>query len=345
MKTSPATRYYRRTKRQLLREVRLRRRQATRYARQQQRRAAREFRAWYKRQYFVATAYCELRRGIRQNEDIFLGSAIAGMILIYALASAGSQILFFSFDSMNGLSDLTGFSMGWLAIVCAGVLTTLTGWFIVLILNSLCLAIADGVQRRQNKSLRGTARRALAATSRVSAAWLLTMASLGAALALAATPLMLYIAAYPHTKPPVAFITADGVLMMVALYLGSSLLLAPHVALHEPKQTLPQTISRSYRLLQPRGRLFALGMAAGLAAALFGAWEVSTWMQQLLGYTGDIVFYLLALFEVVVAHLLLNMLYRKRKLARLAVTRQPLHLRWRRVQTPTPPTPATPPNL
>ncbi|HET9174604.1 MAG TPA: hypothetical protein VFN56_05010 [Candidatus Saccharimonadales bacterium] len=308
------TRRYSRTRRAMVRTMR---------------RKQRQFQSWRSRQYFVSGALHDLHAAIQRNEDVFVGCAIASVLLVYAFAAAASQLLFFSFQSLNALSDMTGLGMGGLTLVGLGATATIAAWFLVLITNALDLAVLDGAFRRTSSSIRRTMRHALSLTTRVSMAWFLTLASIGAGMLLVNLPFLLYLLSHRHQTLPLGIATLAVLVCLIALYAFSSILLAPLIALYEPKLSLHTTFVRSIRLVQARGRGFVSGLFLLLIAAIGGSWEASVWLQHALHYNGDIVFYLLGMLELVSANLLLTMLYRKRRIAR-PVAKRAARLDWHR---------------
>jgi len=285
---------------------------------------------WYRRQYFLSDAARDVRVSASRNEDIFLGSLMAVVLLSYAFVATASQVMYFSFQSITAVSDATGISLTELTLLCFGVLGTTTAWFLGFIINMLSLTLLDGANRKRNVSLKHTMREALRLSPAFTVMWFSVLTIAAAAFITIALPFAVYgLGHYKHALPSIGFDAAALTALLVVGYQLSSIVLAPTIVLTEPKVAVLAALQTSRRLLPLRGRLFVMALGAIVGTALAASWELSLATQHAFGYQGDILFYLLAVVEVIAANLVLTVLYRKRRQARTSL-KQPraLHLRF-----------------
>jgi hypothetical protein len=309
----------RRSRRSFKRRAKEARVQAYRTVRRNTKKVTRTFLNWQRSQYYLATATRDIRKGARANEDIFLGSLIVALIVSFAFASTVANILLQSYLTMSYLNDLTGISVVPLLGIFSGVLATLAAWLVAWLSNSLGLAVMEGVNRKRNKSLRGTLRRGLHLAARTTTTWFLLACLIVAPVMLAAVLTMVYIVSFSDRSPnelffSLAVLACAGTLWV--LYALTTFGLASQVALFETKTALVDTFARSRQLVLRRGRPFLMALYVGVAAFLTATYEASMALRNVFGTTSDVLFYASIPVAILSANLVLTALYRKRKLAR-----------------------------
>lgn len=272
----------------------------------------------YRRQYFLTSAFRDLRSAVARNEDIFIASIIIAAVVGYSFATTATDLLLLFFKTAFDATNAIGIGMLPLSITALGTMAVLCIWVLAFMLNTLSLAIMDGANGKLHRSLRRTVRNGLRSAGRVSSTWF--MLSLRALIPIAAVGIMsiVYIAAAGMSLEeaialaPIAG-TAAGLGVLYTLLQYS---LAPYVALFEQELTVGQTFRRSRQLIKRRGRLFLLSLYVATAAVLAGIYGLALLLESVLGLD-KLVLGMLGTFAAGLSlNCMLTTLYRKRKLAR-----------------------------
>lgn len=273
---------------------------------------------WFRRQYFLTSAYRDVRTGIRLNEDIFIGSSIAAAVMIYAFISIFTELSYNFFITAFLFSEQSGANMiAWTGVAVA-CLTVLAAWMLALIFNSSSMAIMQGLNRKKDRSLRQTFRTSLNLVGRVTTAWLMLASLIAlplvASIAVGINHLLLAMPENLYDLLDIApYYVVPAVAGMFGMLVQYSLI--PTVALFEPTLGYNAVLQRSQQLIGQRGRLFllagyivfalSLASVAGLAVLLQRI-ALPVGMTMTIGGLG-----LLGLWQGI-----LTVFYRKRRLAR-----------------------------
>jgi hypothetical protein len=309
----------RRSRRSFKRRIRQSREQALRTVRRSVKKSVRVLAAWQRSQYYLPAAIRDIRKGARANEDIFLGSLMLTLVVLFAYASTVANIVLQSYLTMSYLNDITGISVVLLVAAFSGVLVTLGAWLVAWLSNTLAIAVMDGVNRKRKKSLRLTLRRGLHLAARTTTTWFLLGCVIAAPIMLAAALTLAYITTISDRSlnelfGALAILACAGTLWI--LYALTTFGLAPLVAVFENKVPLVDTFARSRRLVLRRGRPFLLALYIGVAIFLTGTYEAALALRNVFGTASDVMFYASVPIAILSANLLQTALYRKRKLAR-----------------------------
>lgn len=289
-----------------------------RKTRAMQRKARGKTLAAIRRQYFLTHAYADYKTARALNEDIFVASVMVMGVISYALATMVSNMFLAFLETATQIADLTGFSMAVLLLVVGTILVVLCGWIAAFVFNMMSFSLMDGMNRRQNRSIRLTARRGLRYASRVTGAWIsvltLIFGPLGLAGLLAVLGLHFGIVSLGELAGLFPYVVTAAIAWVVCSLLQFSLL--PYVALFEPAITLRQAFARNNQLMKRRGRLFVLAGYGVLTGAIGLAYGLAAVLQRFIRIDNLLTFTVGVLSILVVANGIMVMLYRKRKLAR-----------------------------
>lgn len=282
------------------------------------RRARTVTRAVIRRQYFLTTAYTDLKTSVRLNEDIALGSLITIGTIGFSAAVLLSELAFIFYRTAYELSELTGISMFVFAAIATSVLAVLAGWIMAFMLNSVSISIMEGATRKVHRSLRATLRRSLAQASRIASAWLLVLLAIAAPLGLAAGVALLWLSVNPISLDNFMVFAQAAIITSLAwvILMLINYSLVPIVALFEPKLDLGQTFGRSRSLVNRRGRLFILALHGAFVLTVGALYLLAAGLERVLGIPSVLLLSIGIFAAIVVNHSLLTTLYRKRRLAR-----------------------------
>lgn len=272
-----------------------------------------------RRQYYLTTAYGDMTRSLKKNEDIFIASAIIAALVLFAAARVVFEFAFMFIGAGYALSVFSGISIFlWLmaaSVICAVFYT----WICAFVLNMLSISLMHGATGKKHRSLRSTARQGLKYASRVSMIWtilaLLVVVPIGAAATIAAVYLRLFPMPLESilALTPAAIILAISWMTVAVMNYG----LAPQVALFEPNLPAAKVFAKSRRLVTRRGRPFLLiGHFVG-AAGLAVSYQLSTLAERFLHVSRWLFVFVFVMSLAVVSNGILTMLYRKRTLARI----------------------------
>lgn len=274
--------------------------------------------AFSRRQYFLSTAYVDLRKASRQNEDIVIMSVVSVVVLAFAAAATSAEILLNFFITAFILSESTSMSLLYITAGSFTALAVLYGWFSAFLLNLISISIMDGATRKVVRSVRLTFRKSLALASRIATVWLMLLCIVAVPILAAATVSYVAIQFMNASFYELLFLAQIGIIGAVIwlLYVLLQYSLAPYVALFEPDKPLGDTFTRSRQLVQKKGRLFILAAYAALALSLLSAYIISKYIESLLFLEKWLAFTFFALPIALLFNGVLVMLYRKRRLAR-----------------------------
>lgn len=274
--------------------------------------------AWYRRQYFISSAYADLRTTIARNEDIYLAVLMITTVLGYAYSVVAAQILFIFFGAAYALGEATGMSMAFLSLVTICVLGISLVWVAAFGANALSLSLMHGATNKKLRSLRSTLRQSLTFTARTTAAWTLVSAVVIGPLMLAALATAIYFKATSvdvHTATAfLPYIVTAGVGWL--LYSLTNFSLVPQVALFESQYSLLQAFTRSRQLVRSKGKLFLAASYGAVVLALGALYGLSALLEKVLRLSQSVTFIFGLILITIFTNGILTMFYRKRRLAR-----------------------------
>jgi hypothetical protein len=273
---------------------------------------------WYARQYFLAQAYQDVRRAIRANEDIFIGTIIVAAVLAYAFATVASEVLFMFFATAYAVAEAFDISMVVLSVITLAVLGASLAWVAAFALNSMSIALMHGLTGKKQRSLRQTLRHGLRLTSRTALAWFIVAVMITGPLVAAAT-LSMALLKFGSADLLAALTVAPYVVIAALTWVIYALMqysLVPYIAFFEPKLSFSQAIARSHQLVQRTGRIFLLFLYVGLAAALAACYGVSVFLENALRINQSLTISFGASLSLIAMNALMVVFYRKRRLAR-----------------------------
>jgi hypothetical protein len=300
------------------RKTKLARARLLRQARAQVRKTRSLSIAWYRRQYFLSTAYTDMRTTIARNEDIYLAILMIALILGYAYSVVAAQLLFIFFGTAYAVGEATGMSMVFLSFITASVLGVSLAWVAAFAANCLSLSLMQGATNKRIRSLRRTLRAGLNFTSRTTAAWTLVAATvLGPLMVVALGTATYFKATNADTHTALAFLPYIAVTGVAwALYALMQFSLVPQVAIFEPQLSLQQAFGRSRQLVRTKGKVFLSVTYCTLAVALAALYGISALFEKVLRLNQSITFIFGAILLSILTNGILTVFYRKRRLAR-----------------------------
>ena len=269
-------------------------------------------------QYYPATAAKDLKLASQLNEDILLGSLVLALVVGYAFIATASQAIYLFVRTAYDIADLTGTNMLILMLVVSGIMFTLGGWVNAFLTNMQSYALMEGVNRKQNRSLRLTVRKSLRHASRVAYAWLLLATVVFGPLFGASVVGAAYIRLASVSANSVISVLPWIVAVSLAWIIGASInySLAPYVALFEPKLELGQTLKRSRQLLGRKGRFSLLLGFIALSVIFAVTYVICSLLEMFLKIDKWLTFFIASYLITLWANGIMVMLYRKRKLAK-----------------------------
>ncbi|MGI9027295.1 MAG: hypothetical protein ACR2FM_00395 [Candidatus Saccharimonadales bacterium] len=274
--------------------------------------------AWYRRQYFLAAAYGDMRVAVRRNEDIFIAITVIAITIAYAYVVMASEIFYTFFMTAFSVSEASGANIFVISAIAAGSLAVTFAWLAGFVLNSISIAIMQGANRNQIRSTRATLRQALRYTSRTTLYWLLFVVLVAIPIAAVSLLALLYMSHFADTLAEAFEVIQYAIIAAIAgaLYVLLYYTLVPVVALFEPGLTMRQVLARSRELVGNRGKLFVLAGYGLLAAVSSVAYGLSRLLQDLTGLHSALTFSLSLLPILMCASGIMTMFYRNRRLAR-----------------------------
>ncbi len=286
--------------------------------RAQIRRAKSQVRTYVRSQYYISTAVRDAKVAVRQNEDIFIATTMALFVIGYAAVSTLADFLLLFLQTALSLSELSGFNITILAIMAFGVCSVLLSWIAAGLFSAQTIAIADGANRKINRSLRSTSNRSLQLTTRVTTTWVIMAALLFGPALVSAAAAMIYLKVVgtdlAYTLEVLSYVSVAAVAwLMIA---SINIALAPIVAILEPNASYAQVFARSHQLVKRRGRIFLIGVGIATATAVATSYGLASVLEYLFGINKWLPFSALCLAVLAVQNSILTALYRKRKLAR-----------------------------
>lgn len=295
----------------LVQPLRTSRKSLRRAAKRQQR----AVRAYFARQYYLTSAFADIKSAASRNEDILLGSLLLTGMVAFGFSVLAAQAVLSVMTNLVDFSDKQGAPLFNLLLIAIVSFACISLWLSAFFTNAHAIAIMEGATRKQLKSLRSTVRRALGAAGRISVAWLLLAAivAIPAGAVLIVSSLVIMLAGSQALIPSTicAAVIASG----WVLYALSSFSLAGQVALFEPKIPVLQTLNRSRDLVARRGRLFVLATYLLLAICIAVS-ELLNLLAKKAGLSTDAILYIGVFASMLLTSSLKTALYRRRKLAR-----------------------------
>jgi len=123
------------------------------------------------RQYYLTDALADSRQALHQNEDIALASLIILAVISFGSTSILSNIVYDFMLAASALSTALSTNLIILVALASGAVTVSLTWLMSFLQNSLSIALMDGANRKQKRSLRLTLRKSLRFSSRTAMAW------------------------------------------------------------------------------------------------------------------------------------------------------------------------------
>jgi hypothetical protein len=273
---------------------------------------------WYAQQYFLTRAYADVRKGVRANEDIFIGLIIVSVALGYAYAAVTSELLYVFFEAAYAVAEALDISMLTLSMITLAVLGTSLAWIAAFSLTSLSTAVMHGLTGKKNRSLRATMRHGLRYTTRTTFAWFLVATIIATPLVLAGAlgmSLLKFGSADILTALTVApYLVIAGVTWIV--YCLMQYILVPYIAIFEPQLSFSQVFARSHELVRRKGRIFLLTLHMLLLAVLAGIIGASYFLESQFRIDQSLTINFGATLAFMAMNAMMVVFYRKRRLAR-----------------------------
>jgi hypothetical protein len=300
------------------RKSKLARLRAQRLVRAKIRKARNMTLAWYRRQYFVSSAYADVRSSVARNEDIYLAVLMIAVILGYAYSVVAAQLLFVFFGAAYALGEATGMSMAFLSLITVSVLGVSLAWVAAFASNALSLSLMQGANNKKIRSLRRTLRESLRFTSRTTAAWTLVSAAVFGPLMIIALGTAIYFkATNADIHAALAFLPYVIIASVTWLLYGlMHFSLVPQIALFDSQLSFKDAFSRSRQLVRAKGKVFLSVIYCSIAVALAALYLVSEYVEKVFRLNQSITFIFGLILLSIFTNGILTMFYRKRRLAR-----------------------------
>ena len=283
------------------------------------RRVRSRYLAWHRSQYFISSAYRDLKVAITRNEDIFITMCIIAVILGFSYASVASELIYSFFLTAYIFSESSGFNVLLMSIFALSTLTVVLAWLAAFVLNTMSISILHGANLKRNKSVKSTVREGLRLAPRTTSSWVLVTASWVKPLAMAGIASILSVKLAVLSDVYVWFGIALGVALYGTYKAARNLLrysLVPYVSLFELGLNYDETFDRSEQLLSNRGKHFMAGFY-GLMLVALGVYFGVTWLlDRYFGLNQIFSFGFLTVLTLMLANGIMVMLDRKRRLAR-----------------------------
>lgn len=271
-----------------------------------------------KKNYFLPTAYRDLRAAEAKNEDIVLVSKAWTALLVYACAVLTYEFLITLSRITYALSEATGYDMGILIIVFAPLIALFCILVAATSFNFLSLSVMDGANRKLYRSIKSTLVKSLNNASRITGAWFLLSLVLVFRLLVVFVPLVIFVKHFNTISylsyQALGAAAAAGIIWFISGIIKYSLV--PYVALYEPKLILDQTFKRSRELINKAAVLFLATSLLCFTLYVLALYKLSELLKSWLGVETNLLLVLGVLAGIILANGGMVMLYRKRKLAR-----------------------------
>lgn len=235
------------------------------------RRTATMIRQWYRTQYFFKVAFKDIKRGTLQNEDGVLGTTFLGIVICFAAVSVAAQVLLSFFETTTTFVDSFGLSIFVASALSVSVFGLCVAWLSAFLLNSISLALMQGLNRTVHKSIRSTLGYGLYFSSRTVAAWVAYLL----VMFLPVLALFTVLAALAFTKlisfdqlmlaAPYTIIVAIAWIVVILMQYS----LMPFITFYEPEKSFTQAFGRAHALVVGKGRVFTLMLAITALTAIF----------------------------------------------------------------------------
>jgi hypothetical protein len=280
------------------------------------RRTQSNFLAKARQQYYLTDAFTDSRRALSQNEDIALACLIVLAVMSYSATSTLAAVFYQFMQAAHLLSTISGANIVILMTMAFGVVAVSMTWLLSLLQNALSIALLEGANRKQNRSLRLTFRRSLRFAHQTAVAWiaLLATALVPPAIVMLITSLIVFFAQPTLTISLVSLISMGIICTGWIVTLMANYSLVPYVLLFEKKVTWHTALQRSRQLVKSKGRVFIIGSYVVLALVLMAIYYLTQLIENVSNFS--YLFLFLSVFVVAAHNACLTMLYRKRKLAR-----------------------------
>lgn len=279
-----------------------------------------KLRKWYRTQYFVSKAYQDIKVGIRRNEDGVLGATFVSVVLCFAVASLSADALLSFFQAAMTLVESYDFSIIIASGLSVAIFSLCIAWLTAFLLNSISLALTQGLHRTVHKSIRSTLSYGLYFSPRIVAAWLSYLLVMFVPLVMVAliigTLLLREVISFDQLLLAFPYVIIVASTWIIIIFMQYSLM--PLITLYEPEKSFKQAFGRAHSLVIGRGRVFTLMLGCLALAGFFVVSEVAQILNILLKIPYSLTIILGSSLIVIIWTAIITVLFRKRKLARRA---------------------------
>jgi hypothetical protein len=301
------------------RKIRDTRRQLSKSLRSQKRRTQSSYKAWHRRQYFLTSAHRDLRAAFIRNEDIVLATTFIAGVMIYGYCTIMAQILVDVLETVYTITEISSVSFTLLMMITIGVLSVTTAWVAAFISNAVSLSLIQGINRKQNRSIRLTLRQALQQTTATVMSWTLVLKQVALPLIAAGLFGIIFILTVPFHKN-YWLLAIPGAAALTALIISSRRLihtsLMPYIVLFEQNTTFADAFSRSREMISAKGRWFLAALYGSMFAALAAAYGIAFLLNKAIALPTGLTFTCAVLAILLYTNSLLTTFYSKRRRSR-----------------------------
>ncbi len=270
---------------------------------------------WYKEQYFLSSAVADVRRGIRHNEDIFLGVGFISFGFAFGMASLSSEILFYVFQSVYAVVTAFQMSIFPLAVVTVTMFAVCVAWSAAALINGVNIALIQGINRKVYRSTIATLRRGLYLATRTTAAWVAFLLAMFIPVAVIGWISMLLVilqhVSFDQIIATAPYLTIVSLIWM--LFVMAQYSLMPIIATFEPEKTFRQAFTRSHQLVRGHGRIFTGALYLASTVACTAIYGVALLLNTLFAVDTSIILILGCSLVAIAQSSVLTVLYLKRR--------------------------------
>lgn len=274
---------------------------------------------WYRRQYFLTSAYADMKKGISKNEDIYITAIIIAVVLGYSYAVVAAEMIHMFFLTAYILAETSGSNMLFLSLFTAAIVVVTLSWVGAFALNAMSIAQLQGANRKVLRSVRKTTRQALRYSTRTTSAWFLVLAEVARPMAIAILISLAFLKAGVMDGDKLLLAAPIAAILLGLLWSVNNLLrytLVPHVLLFEPALRYDEAFKKSADLVRRKGKIFLATFYLTIISLLALAYLLTGFLEDKTGINRGVTFLMLAAAMIIFSNGLLVAFYRKRKLAR-----------------------------
>jgi hypothetical protein len=296
------------------------RRQLAKSLKSQKRRTQSNYKAWHRRQYFLTSAHRDLRSAFIRNEDIVLATTFIAAVMIYSYCTIMAQILVDVLETVYTITEISSVSFTLLMMITIGVLSVTTAWVAAFISNAVSLSLIQGINRKQNRSIRLTLRQALQQTTATIMSWTFILKQVALPLIAAGLLGIVFILTVPFHRN-YWLLAIPGVAGLTALVISARRLvrtsLVPYIILHEQKTTFADAFSRSREMISAKGRWFLAALYSSMFVALTASYGIAFLLNKAVSLPTGLTFTCAVLAILLYTNSLLTAFYSKRRRSRV----------------------------